>query len=153
MNLLSGCAIANGMPGKPAPVPKSSTSDSSIYLEIDRLSCMCFVKISLVSEIDVKFHDLYALTVVLAAEGYPAKPIKVRRIIGLPESDSSDCWVNHAGTGVDNEGEIISTGGRVLSCSATGDSVYEAAFKAYQMMDSISLEGSHFRKDIGYRAL
>ncbi|GIR92233.1 MAG: hypothetical protein CM15mP93_04200 [Thiotrichaceae bacterium] len=54
MNLLSGCAIANGMPGKPAPVPKSSTSDLSIYLEIDRLSCMCFVKISLVSEIDVK---------------------------------------------------------------------------------------------------
>ena len=52
-----------------------------------------------------------------------------------------------------NEGEIISTGGRVLSCSATGDPVYEAAFKAYQMMDSISLEGSHFRKDIGFRAL
>ena len=122
-------------------------------IKTDLFDLLYSASLDKLSEIDVKFHDLYALTVVLAAEGYPAKPIKGRRIIGLPESDSSDCWVNHAGTGVDNEGEIISTGGRVLSCSATGDSVYEAAFKAYQMMDSISLEGSHFRKDIGYRAL
>lgn len=105
------------------------------------------------SEIEIDFHQKYALTVVLAAEGYPARPIKGRHILGLDKSNSDDCWVNHAGTGLDAEGRLISTGGRVLSCSAIGDSVFEAAIKAYQLMDNISLEGSHFRKDIGYRAL
>ena len=105
------------------------------------------------SKIQVEFHDKYALTVVLAAEGYPSKPVKGRPILGLSELNSNDCWINHAGTGRDGEGNIISTGGRVLSCSAIGDSVFEAAIQAYQLMDSITLEGSHFRKDIGYRAL
>ena len=105
------------------------------------------------SNMQVEFHDKYALTVVLAAEGYPSKPVKGRPILGLSELNSSDCWINHAGTGRDGEGNIISTGGRVLSCSAIGDSVFEAAIQAYQLMDSITLEGSHFRKDIGYRAL
>ena len=105
------------------------------------------------SKMQVEFHDKYALTVVLAAEGYPSKPVKGRPILGLSELNSNDCWINHAGTGRDGEGNIISTGGRVLSCSAIGDSVFEAAIQAYQLMDSITLEGSHFRKDIGYRAL
>ena len=105
------------------------------------------------SKMQVEFHDKYALTVVLAAEGYPSKPVKGRPILGLSELNSKDCWINHAGTGRDGEGNIISTGGRVLSCSAIGDSVFEAAIQAYQLMDSITLEGSHFRKDIGYRAL
>ena len=105
------------------------------------------------SNMQVEFHDKYALTVVLAAEGYPSKPVKGRPILGLSELNSNDCWINHAGTGRDGEGNIISTGGRVLSCSAIGDSVFEAAIQAYQLMDSITLEGSHFRKDIGYRAL
>ena len=122
-------------------------------IKTDLFDILYSASVDELSKIDVKFHDKYALTVVLAAEGYPAKPVKGRRILGLPKLNSADGWVNHAGTGIDNEGEIISTGGRVLSCSAIGDSVYEAAFKAYKMMDSISLEGSHFRKDIGYRAL
>ena len=105
------------------------------------------------SKTKVEFHDKYALTVVLASEGYPSKPVKGRPILGLSELSSKDCWINHAGTGRDSEGNIISTGGRVLSCSAIGDSVFEAAIQAYQLMDTITLEGSHFRKDIGYRAL
>ena len=122
-------------------------------IKTDLFDILYSASVDELSSLEVEFYQKYALTVVLAAEGYPAKPVKGRRILGLNQQTSDDCWVNHAGTGVDDKGDIISTGGRVLSCSAVGDSVYDAAIKAYRMMDSITLEGSHFRKDIGYRAL
>ncbi len=122
-------------------------------IKTDLFDILYSASLDKLSSLEVEFYQKYALTVVLASEGYPAKPVKGRRILGLNQQTSDDCWVNHAGTGVDEKGNIISTGGRVLSCSAVGDSVYDAAIKAYRMMDSITLEGSHFRKDIGYRAL
>jgi phosphoribosylamine--glycine ligase len=51
------------------------------------------------------------------------------------------------------DGELISNGGRVLSCTAIGGSLQEAAERAYSLIESLELEGSHYRKDIGYRAL
>jgi phosphoribosylamine--glycine ligase len=111
----------------------------------------------LLSQIDVEFLDKHTLTIVLAAEGYPVNPIKGRLISGLPSKDSSitnnGAWVNHAGTGFDVDGNIISTGGRVLSCSAMSDTLNDAANNAYHLLENIDLEGSHYRKDIGYKAL
>lgn len=101
-------------------------------------------------DIDVEFANAHALTVVLAAEGYPGKVVKGRRIeIG----DIENGWINHAGTGLDVEDELISTGGRVLSCTGISDSLEGAREIAYAVLEEVELEGSHHRKDIGSKAL
>ena len=108
-------------------------------------------------EQETTFHDKQALTVVLAAEGYPATPVKGRSIDGLVvediASENGTTWVNFAGVGVDENGGYISTGGRVLSCSAIADTLVEARTLAYQLISRIKLDGSHYRTDIGHRAL
>ena len=103
------------------------------------------------ANVDVQFHDKHALTIVLAAENYPGPVEKGREVKNLP-SPKSDSWVNHAGTKIEN-GQLLSNGGRVLSCTAIGDTLGEAASKAYSMIEQIELSGSHYRRDIGHRAL
>ena len=108
-------------------------------------------------EQETTFYDKQALTVVLAAEGYPASPVKGRLINGLSEetihTSEGDMWINFAGVGLDDNGDYISTGGRVLSCSALAETLEEAKNLAYQLISKIELEGSHYRTDIGHRAL
>jgi len=105
----------------------------------------------------VTFSDKQALTVVLAAEGYPASPVKGRLISGLSDetiqTSEGEAWINFAGVGLDDNGDYISTGGRVLSCSALADTLEDAKKLAYQLISQIELEGSHYRTDIGHRAL
>ncbi len=109
------------------------------------------------AELDVEFHDHFAASVVLAAEGYPQSPIKGRRIHGLSPNllqvNGAKAWINHAGTGFNTEGQLISTGGRVLSCSASGPTLEASVKLAYQLIETIELEGSHYRTDIAFRAL
>ena len=103
------------------------------------------------SSYEAQFHDSHALTVVLAAENYPGPVEKGRLISGVPDS-TSDSWVNHAGTKLEGD-RLLSNGGRVLSCTGMGDTLQEAADKAYALMAQIELSGSHHRRDIGHRAL
>ena len=100
---------------------------------------------------EVQFHEKHTMTVVLAAENYPGSVEKGRSISNVPDS-SPDSWVNHAGTKVEN-GQLLSNGGRVLSCTGLGDSLQDAADKAYALIEQIDLSGSHYRRDIGHRAL
>ena len=107
-------------------------------------------------DLEVQFHNAFALTVVLASEGYPASPIKGRNIDGLnpkvPIIGVGSNWINFAG--VKKSGDnYLASGGRVLSCSAMSDSLANAAELAYDLIESISLEGSHYRTDIGGKAL
>ena len=107
-------------------------------------------------DLKVQFHNAFALTVVLASEGYPASPIKGRNIDGLnskvPIIEVGSNWINFAG--VNKSGDnYLASGGRVLSCSAMSDSLANAAELAYDLIESISLEGSHYRTDIGEKAL
>ena len=102
----------------------------------------------------VSFHDKHCLTVVLASEGYPQSAMKGRVILGAELSnDDDDAWVSHAGTGRDESNRLISTGGRVLATTAIAPSLDQARARSYQRMESISLQGSHHRNDIGHRAL
>ena len=103
------------------------------------------------STLDVNFHDKHAMTVVLAAENYPGPVEKGREIKNLPNS-TEDSWVNHAGTKSEH-GLLLSNGGRVLSCTGIGDSLQDASQKAYSLIEKIELSGSHYRRDIGHRAL
>ena len=107
-------------------------------------------------DLKVQFHNAFALTVVLASEGYPTSPIKGRNIDGLnskvPIIEVGSNWINFAG--VNKSGDnYLASGGRVLSCSAMSDSLANAAELAYDLIESISLEGSHYRTDIGGKAL
>jgi len=104
------------------------------------------------------FSNAHALTVVLAAEGYPGPPAKGRLIEGNTSSKwvemaEGKCLIHHAGTGL-NEGKLISTGGRVLAATGVSqNSLEDAKNLAYKRLSEVQLEGSHFRRDIGHRAL
>lgn len=100
-----------------------------------------------------------AVTVVLAAEGYPASPVTGIEIDGLQDLAASDLaehvHVLHAGTRVDIEGEapqLVSSGGRVLSVVALGDDLAGARDRAYEAVEQIDFPGSHHRTDIALRA-
>ena len=108
------------------------------------------------NDLVVEFHDAFALTVVLASEGYPANPVKGRKIIGLnsaiPALEVGSSWINFAGVKISAE-DYLASGGRVLSCSAMGKSLASAAELAYELIESVTLEGAHYRTDIGGKAL
>lgn len=107
-------------------------------------------------KIDVDFYNAHAATVVLASQGYPASPIKGLPITGIPESGNvigmGSSWINHAGTKL-QDGKFVSSGGRVLSCTAMESSLEKAVQSAYGLISKISLEGSHYRTDIGAKAM
>lgn len=86
----------------------------------------------------------YAVTVVLAAEGYPAHPVKGDTISGAEGA-------LHAGTAL-QDGELVSAGGRVLSVVGTGETLEEARDAAYEKLSHISMRGGHYRTDIGKKA-
>ena len=102
----------------------------------------------------VSFKSQHALTVVLASEGYPKSAVKGRKILGVERSlDTSSTWVSHAGTSSDEQDNIVSSGGRVLSVTSVSDSLQNARDLSYARIQQIQLEGSHHRTDIGHRAL
>ena len=106
------------------------------------------------NEMHVEFKKKHALTVVLASEGYPTSAIKGRRILGADAAhDSNTTWVSHAGTAQDVDGQLISSGGRVLSVTSVAETLRDAQVLSYQRLSQIQLEGSHHRRDIGHRAL
>ena len=106
------------------------------------------------SSLEVAFHTQHALTVVLASEGYPQSAIKGRIIHGADHgSDTSETWVSHAGTARDEENNLVSSGGRVLSVTSVAETLQKAHDLSYQRLQQIRLEGSHYRTDIGHRAL
>ena len=93
-----------------------------------------------------------ALGVVLAAGGYPMDYAKGKVIAGLPEQEADDSKVFHAGT-KEQDGEVVTAGGRVLCAVGLGDSVTEAQQKAYALTHQISWDSVYYRDDIGYRAV
>ncbi len=93
-----------------------------------------------------------AVTVVVAAKGYPESPVTGDVIGGLEEAgEIAGVSILHAGTKITDDG-IASNGGRVLSVTAYGDSLHEARERAYTAIDLITLEGSHHRRDIALAA-
>ncbi len=101
----------------------------------------------------VTWADDHALTVVMAAKGYPAayeKGSTIKGLDGLPETSSH--MVFHAGTTA-RDGTITATGGRVLNVTARGATLAQARDRAYGMVDAIDWPQGFCRRDIGWRAL
>ena len=100
------------------------------------------------------WSDDAAVTVVVAAEGYPEMPITGAVITGLESANAVPHVVAfHAGTATGPNAEVLSAGGRVLSVTAVGTTFEDARDSAYAAVGEISLAGSHHRTDIGHQAL
>lgn len=100
--------------------------------------------------VDLQFEDNAAVCVVLASDGYPVAYEKGFPIKGLENFDGKDdyfCF--HAGTRFDENGTIVTNGGRVLGITATGKDLKEARKKAYEATEWVSFENKYMRHDIG----
>ena len=106
---------------------------------------------------DLRWHDDAAVTVIMAANGYPGAPLKGTIIEGLDVAAKVDgVSVFHAGTKSemrDGKSVIVANGGRVLAVTATGKTVSEAQARAYKGVDAIKWPGGFCRRDIGWRAI
>ena len=102
------------------------------------------------------WRDGAAVTVVVAASGYPQDPRTGDVIGGLEEIEDgagvAGAYVLHAGTRRDEEGRLRSAGGRVLSVTATGKSLADARRAAYDAVARVRLDGGHYRTDIALAA-
>ena len=94
----------------------------------------------------------FALGVVLAAAGYPDSPRKGDPITGLPTHALADAHVFHAGT-AEQDGQVVTAGGRVLCVTALGEDVHAAQQRAYALAAAIHFDGCQYRRDIGHRGL
>lgn len=105
------------------------------------------------AEVTVNWADDHALTVVLAAEGYPGDVQKgsvIGGLEGLPETATQMLF--HAGTAA-QEGRVVANGGRVLNATGRGATLAEAQARAYALADAVEWPEGFYRRDIGWRAL
>ncbi|MBI3346438.1 MAG: phosphoribosylamine--glycine ligase [Burkholderiales bacterium] len=102
-------------------------------------------------QVELQWDRRVALGVVLAAEGYPLNPRKGDAITDLP-ADEDEAMVFHAGTTL-VDGQLQTSGGRVLCVTALGESARTAAQRAYELASGIQFAGRQFRSDIGHRAI
>jgi len=104
-------------------------------------------------QIEAEWDPRASLGVVLAAKGYPGDYPRGDVIAGLDAAAQiADAKVFHAGT-TEKDGQIVTSGGRVLCATALGKTVSEAQQRAYQLVDKISWPGMYCRRDIGHRAI
>ncbi|PNQ74545.1 phosphoribosylamine--glycine ligase [Erythrobacter sp. SAORIC-644] len=119
-------------------------------LESDLVELMQACAQGRLAEVDApELSDDFALTVVMAAEGYPDTPKKGGRI-DLGEAEANGARVFHAGTKLDGD-TLTSSGGRVLNVTARGSSATEAQARAYAAVDAIDFADGFCRRDIGQR--
>ena len=104
------------------------------------------------SHMSARWRDETALTVVMAARGYPGTPEKGSVIRGVEEAQADGVRIFHAGTAI-NGGALVANGGRVLNVTATGATLAEAREKAYAAIDRIDWPYGFCRRDIGWRAV
>lgn len=100
---------------------------------------------------ELKFKDNYCVGVVMASGGYPGRYEKGLPIEGLMKAQTEGRLVFHAGTET-KDGQVITSGGRVLTVCALADNLQDAIASAYEGVEKISFDNAHFRKDIAARA-
>jgi phosphoribosylamine--glycine ligase len=122
-------------------------------LKDDLLTLLIAAADGTLDRVSVRWHSEAALTVVMAAKGYPGlygRGSEIRNIAAAAEGD--DVEVFQAGTQL-KDGKLIAVGGRVLNVSALGKDVREAQKRAYEAVDRIDWPEGFCRRDIGWRAL
>lgn len=104
------------------------------------------------SELELKWKEGASICIVMAAPGYPSAYSKGIPII-LPTSFGKGEVIFHAGTSVSNQGELTSSGGRVLGVTVLGKDLKEARTAGYALVDRVSFPDAHYRRDIGIKGL
>jgi phosphoribosylamine--glycine ligase len=120
-----------------------------LLLDSDLLDLFEAVATGRLCETELRWKAAHALGVVVAARGYPDAPVKGGRIEGI---DACGATVFQAGTARDG-GVLVASGGRVLTVCASGETLREAATRAYAAIEKISFADAVFRRDIGWRAM
>jgi phosphoribosylamine---glycine ligase len=121
-------------------------------LEGDLLEALAAAASGSVAGVDLSAGSDAAVTVVLAAPGYPDAPENGIALAGLDRAEAEGALVFQAGTAL-LDGELVSAGGRVLNVTALGESVAEARERAYGAVDRIEFPGVQYRHDIALRAV
>ena len=121
-------------------------------LKSDLLPALIATCDGVLADFDLRWSEDAALTVVMAAKGYPATPETGTEIKGLDSVDDDAVEVFHAGTRMQDE-RLVAAGGRVLNVTAVGSTVSEAQTRAYSAIDNIDWPGGFCRRDIGWRAV
>jgi phosphoribosylamine---glycine ligase len=122
-------------------------------LKSDLLAALLATADGVLATFDLRWSDAVALTVVMAAKGYPERPKKGTEIRGLQAaSEIPGVTIFHAGTKVRGT-QIVADGGRVLNITAIGRTVAEAQGQAYIAIDQLDWPGGFCRRDIGWRAI
>ncbi|MEL6486806.1 MAG: phosphoribosylamine--glycine ligase [Pseudomonadota bacterium] len=118
-------------------------------LESDLAAIMMACASGELASVEARFADETALTVVMAAKGYPGTPEK-GGAIDLAEVESAEAEVFHAGTAL-QDGALIANGGRVLNVTASGVNVTEAQAAAYEAVAAVAFPSGFYRSDIGWK--
>ncbi|MBU2597377.1 MAG: phosphoribosylamine--glycine ligase, partial [Planctomycetes bacterium] len=122
-------------------------------LKSDLLEAMLATCDGTLDKITLEWDDRAAVCVVMASGGYPDDYEKGKVITGIEEAEAiKDVVVFHAGTAEKN-GQIVTSGGRVLGVTALGDKIADAQAKAYEAAEKIKFEKAYYRKDIGDKAI
>ena len=123
-------------------------------LKTDLVEVMLAVAQGRLSEIELAWRDEWAVSVVLASAGYPGSYPKGLEISGIERAEAlPGVTVYHAGTTLDEQGVLRTSGGRVLNVTALGATFAQARERAYEGCDLIEFDGKMLRRDIGARAL
>lgn len=121
-------------------------------LESDLLEICWAVATNTLDQVEVRWSDRATVCVVMASGGYPGSYSTGGVIEGVDEVDD-DVQVFLAGAARDSVGRLVTSGGRVLSVTASGATIAEARARAYENVGRISFEGAHYRTDIGARGV
>ena len=122
-------------------------------LEDDLLALMAATAEGRLKELGApKLASQSAMTVVMAAKGYPGTPEKGCKIGGIDKAEANGAKIFHAGTSAD-DGQLVASGGRVLNVTALGETLQAARDGAYAAIEKIDFADGFFRRDIGWREL
>ncbi len=123
-------------------------------LENDLVEVMIACAEQRLDEVELSWRDSWAVAVVLTSAGYPGSYEKGKVITGVEDAEAMEgVTVYHAGTAVREDGELVTSGGRVLAVTALGETFEAARDLAYEACGKIDFEGKTLRRDIGLRAL
>lgn len=127
--------------------------DACIVPDVGHLQSRCPTSGTL-SELEIRWKNYFACTIVLASGGYPNNYEKEKIISGIKDAEiENDIVIFHAGTKINDRKNLLTNGGRVLGVSSVGNTLEEALGKAYKAIEKISFKGMQYRKDIGKKAL
>ena len=105
-------------------------------------------------QVELAWRDEWAVSVVLTSAGYPGSYEKGKVITGIEDAAAMEnVTIYHAGTAVNEDGEVVTAGGRVIDVTALGSTFEDARNLAYEACEKIQFEGKTLRHDIGLRAL